>query len=347
MNYMCITPQTKNLFQRAIIISGSVFNKTWSVTPRNNQAEQLARLLGWNGKSGNEKEILEFLEDVPAFEFEDVMYKMVSKEGSFGFGTLIPFGPVIEPYSSDNCLIPKDPVEIAREAWTNEIDVIVMGNSFEGIFRANSLDVEAVEILQSPSFFAPLRDLKMSPNDPKAVEFGSKIKKLFYKDGEEPSMENQLGYLDFTSIFHFWHGLYRLVLSRNANGSGKTFLFRFDVDGELNMFKKLVKKCGHIPGACHADDLFYVFHTEYHSPPPEQSPEFATIQKIVGIFTSFAITGDPNCDEVANLMKPFDGSEPVKCINMTLNDIAEIELPEAEKLKVWNSIYEEANVPLI
>jgi cholinesterase len=329
-------------------MSGCVFNKTWSIIPRKNQAEQLARLLGWNGKSGNDSEVLEFLEDVPAYEFDNVLPNMLTDEEEFGFGTIIPFGPVIEPYNSDNCVIFKDPVEMSREAWSNDIDVIVMGTSFEGILRANWKLDQAFEVLKNPSYFAPLRELNLLPSDSKAIELGKKIKKVYYEEGQEPSIENQLSYLEFTSFQHFWHGLYRLVLSRNSRGSGKTFLFRFDVDGELNIFKKLVKKCAHISGACHADDLFYLFNTIYHPPPPKNSPEFLTIQMLVGMFTSFAITGDPNCDQVkSSLIKPFDGSDSFKCYNITLNDFAEVELPEAAKLNAWNAIYEETNVPLI
>lgn len=328
-------------------MSGSAFNKTWGLIPRKNQAEKLARLLGWKGESGNEREILYFLEGVPAFEFEDVLNKMMTDEEQFGFGNIIPFGPVIEPYDSDNCLIFKDPVEMAREAWTNEIDVIVTGTSFEGILVAGAEEM-AAKVQQNQSYFAPLLALGLSPSDPKAVELGSKIKKLFYEQGQEPSVDNQLSYLNFSSIFHFWHDIQRLVLSRQVHGSGKTYLLRFDVDGELNIFKNLVKKCEKLSGACHADDMFYLFTTIYHPPPSPNSQEFKVIEKLVGILTSFAITGNPNCDEITNLtIKPCQMSWPVMCINLTLNDVAEIELPENDKLKNWNSIYEEANVPLV
>jgi carboxylesterase type B len=223
-----------------------------------------------------------------------------------------------------------------------------MGTSFEGILRANWCEDKAAKILQNPSYFAPLKELKLSPNDPRAIEMGTKIKKLFYKDGQEPSVENQLQYLNFISYHYFWHGILRLVLSRNAHASGKTFLFYFDVDGELNMFKKLVKKSGNLPGACHADDLFYLFNTEYHPPPLQSTPEFAIIQKLVGMFSSFATTGNPNCDEVGELtIKPCDGSEALMCIRLSLDDVVEAKLPEADQLKTWNSVYEEANVPLI
>lgn len=129
--------------------------------------------------------------------------------------------------------------------------------------------------------------------------------------------------------------------------SAKTFLFRFDVDAELNMFKAL-KKSQHYRGACHADDLFYLFTTDYHPHPPPDSREFKTIDRMVGMFTSFAITGDPNCSEVSNLkIFPCDGNgNDSQCVNITENNVTEIELPEINRMRVWDSIYHECEIEL-
>lgn len=176
-------------------MSGSAFNKTWSLASRTNQAERLARILGWKGHAGNERAILDFLENAPAFELDDAAKRLMSEEDMYGYGNLVPFAPVIEPYITDNCVVDKEPVEMAREAWTSDIDIIVVGTSFEGILRAFVEEDKAASILQNPSYFAPLIDLGLDPESEKAVEFGSKIKACYYQDGEEPSVENQEQYL--------------------------------------------------------------------------------------------------------------------------------------------------------
>lgn len=113
------------------------------------------------------------------------------------------------------------------------------------------------------------------------------------------------------------------------------------------MFKAL-KKAQKYRGACHADDIFYLFTTNYHAPPDRDSREFKTIQRMVGIFTSFAITGNPNCEEVPNLtINPCGGgTDSLKCVNVTENGVTEIELPEMNRLKVWDSVYDELRVPM-
>lgn len=111
------------------------------------------------------------------------------------------------------------------------------------------------------------------------------------------------------------------------------------------MFKAL-KKAQKFKGACHADDLFYLFTTNYHLPPAVNSKEFKTIQKMIGIFTSFAITGDPNCDETADLKIHPCGEANSECINFTEESVTKIELPEISRLKVWDSVYDELHIPM-
>lgn len=190
-----ITKQTENLFQRAIIMSGSALNKTWSLTLPKDRAERLAINLGWKGKAGDENALLSFLEDVPAFELDDASKALLTDEEQFGYGFLIPFGPVIEPYITENCIVPKEPVEMTRETWSNKIDLIVMGSSFEGLLRANVGEDRATKILQNSSYFAPLQELCLGPSDETAETFGEKIKKIYYEDGQEPSLKNQEQYL--------------------------------------------------------------------------------------------------------------------------------------------------------
>lgn len=200
VHYLTITPQTRGLFQRAIIISGSAFNKTWSLTQRINQAERLARSLGWKGKTGDESSILNFLEDVPAFELDDAWKTLFTDEEVSGYSMIIPFGPVIEPYASDNCVVSKEPVEMAREAWTNEHELVVVGNSFEGIYRAHANIDNNLKFLKNPSCFAPLNDLGLGISDDQAKQYGERIKKIYFKDGEEPTIERKEQFLRVSSF---------------------------------------------------------------------------------------------------------------------------------------------------
>jgi carboxylesterase 1 len=271
---------------------------------------------------------------------------VVSAEDEFTKGIQLAFVPVIEPYQTINCIIPMHPSELVKVAWSNDIDVIFTGTSFEGLFRAALREKAAVEYLKNPAYFLPLTELNLRPEDTKAKELGLKIKNLYYDDGEQLSLENHEKFLRYSSESLFWHGIYRAMLARFKYARGKTFLLRFDVDAERNYFK-FVKLCNHMKGASHADDLFYLFHNNFTEIPPKDSIEFKVIERMVGIYTNFAIDGHPNCDEIKPVkFTPQNNGDELKCVEITENHVKEIELPELKKLKVWQSVYDQCRASL-
>lgn len=66
VHYHMVSSQSRQLFRRAIVMSGCTLNN-WSTVPRRGMAERLAKALGWNGKGG-EAEVLKVLRAAPAEE---------------------------------------------------------------------------------------------------------------------------------------------------------------------------------------------------------------------------------------------------------------------------------------
>lgn len=115
------------------------------------------------------------------------------------------FGPTIEPYVSENCFIPKHPVLMGREAWGNDIDVVIGGCSNEGFMAVGlsaMLKLDIPRILDT--FHLTLHpELKIKFGSEKSKEYGAKIKKFYYPDSE-PSTENNLG---FAYVRNIWFEL--------------------------------------------------------------------------------------------------------------------------------------------
>lgn len=107
------------------------------------------------------------------------------------------FGPVIEPYISESCFIPKHPVLMSREAWGNDIDVVIGGCSNEGMMTIGLSEMMNFDVSRMMSTFhlAIHPDLKVKFGSEKSLKYGEKIKKLYYP-GSEPSKENYLGFAD-------------------------------------------------------------------------------------------------------------------------------------------------------
>jgi hypothetical protein len=77
----------------------------------------------------------------------------------------------------------------------------------------------------------------------------------------------------------------------------------------------------------------------------ENSIEFECIQRVVDIFTTFAIKHDfegTNYEE----WKPINSDENFKAYNLTKEGCEYQEIPENERFKDWVEIYKDANVDL-
>jgi len=136
----------------------------------------------------------------------------------------------------------------------------------------------------------------------------------------------------------FLFGIHRAILSRlSLGGKGKTFSYYFDGDTELNVWKIDLAKKPNLRGACHADDLFYLFSSEFSKKPAIDSTEFKLITKMVDIWTEFAINGNANNET----WKPISSiDDAFSCLKICNEGCEMIQQPERERLKVWRAIYE-------
>lgn len=155
-------------------------------------------------------------------------------------------------------------------------------------------------------------------------------------------------HLQYAGDLHFWHGIYRAILSRvNSSGVGKTYFYRFDLQTSLN-FCKMHFKATSVEGAAHGDDIGYLFKpaTVMIKAPAIESFEFDKIKLVVSLVTSFIITGNPNSFENDITWEPVTATSPVKCLNIANDSTEMISLPEFERLKVWDEILNDAKIPL-
>lgn len=365
---LMMTDLARGLFRRAIPMSGTSFIKTWPFAARKGLTGRLAMALGWDGKNG-ERGILEVLENADAKELVTAESKLLSKEEIFVDHTAFPFTPVVEPYVNERTFLAKDPILLGRDAWSNDIDCMLGGTTLEGGMMFLWLDgVKLEEIFEDPANFTLPRELGLditnAKDKQKASEYGTKLKKFYFGDNS-PSPETLKEYLTVITLtsksfyinetflfqyagdLHFWHGIYRAVMSRiSSKGAGKTFFYHFDMNTSLNLMKLFLRK--DYEGACHGDDMSYLFKSNLPGAlaPAIDSKEFKLIRQMVSFVTSFAINGNPNCIENESEWEPIDSSEPLKCFSITNDSLEMITFPGIDRLNVWNEICKDSNVPL-
>ncbi|XP_070500357.1 esterase B1-like [Chironomus tepperi] len=339
VHFLCITEQTKGLFKRAIIMSGSALCKTWGLIPQslcNKNAQILAEKLGFKGNNGDQKSLLEFLEKAPAEDIVKASEKILTLKERFCFAFHSPFTPVVEPYKTKNCMVPKDPLKMMENCWTNNIDILFTGNSIEGVIRKTEPLETGIEIFnKNPAYALPLLELQADPSDPRLQELGLKIKNLYFNG----KWDDRESFLRLSSELMFWNPVYRTVQSRIKHAKGKSYLVRFDAEGGRNFVKDLYQ-CSDFKGASHGDELFYIFTNAIFDQIDPNSTDFKIMKQYVGILTNFTVKGSPNSKEIEPLkLKELTDPNKVMCLQITEKGTSIIELPESEKLRVWSSIY--------
>jgi cholinesterase len=171
VHFHTISPLSKNLFQRAILLSGSAISKRFPVSNVESSLKMAVKL-GYDGKEG-EKGLLEFLINADEADLLEAYETLVESEG------ITRFLPIVEPYSSDNTFIGKNPFEMARDAWGNDIDIIVGNTTLESIFMMKffpTLEKGATDKAVFKKFITDYMSLKDSD---RAEYYGALLKQVY------------------------------------------------------------------------------------------------------------------------------------------------------------------------
>ena len=148
------------------------------------------------------------------------------------------------------------------------------------------------------------------------------------------------------SYAYFLHPMHKTVKSRlQCANKASTYLYRFDFDSEKLLTPYRFLRWGQgVSGVAHTDDLTYLFSNMMSKPMELNSREYLTIQRMIGIWTTFAETGNPNSAKVPGMKRvkwhrlTGSGEDHLKCLNISDN-LQIMDVPEMSKLKIWNNLY--------
>lgn len=126
-----VSEYSKNLFHKAIMMSGCAY-APWTLYPdQADYAQRLAKKLGWNG-IGGELGCLRTLQRATQHAIIQAADKFIGIEDLKQI-RFIPFSPVLEPYESPQCFIREFPSKIMGTAWSKHVPVIFSLCSDEGL----------------------------------------------------------------------------------------------------------------------------------------------------------------------------------------------------------------------
>ncbi|XP_073837894.1 esterase B1-like [Musca autumnalis] len=345
VHYLMLCEHARGLFHRAILQSGTAVSD-WAITDCAERAYALAKNAGYEGEY-KERHILKYLLKLPAEEILKAEAKCVQRNDRELFG----FAPCIEPYFTAHTVICKPVEELMAHAWGNSIPLILGANSLEGLFfkRTAIKNKDMIlKLLETCAQYVP-KAAAVCRDSPECQDKGLKLRKIHVKD-HRPTLND---FYEIITFAYYWHPIQKVIEARLKYArKTPTFLYRFDFHSDklINPFRLMrspdtEEQQYHVnDGVAHTDELAFLFSSVLAKPMDRQSREYACLRRMISLWTQFAETGNPNSAKMPDikwrsLHHRHTNDETYKCLNID-DDLTFIDLPEMEKLKVWNSIYE-------
>lgn len=283
VTYHLVSPMSKGLFHGAIAQSGCFLNY-WAYSLDNeSRAKRLAKFLGKNTE--NMDELYSFLTRLPTEKLVKVALGVITEQEKLR-GLPILFRPTVEKeFEGEDCFMPKSPLDLLKEGNFHKVPIIIGYNDGEGISMVKNKLKKLKYVNDDLSRNVP-RDIAYVLSQNKLQILGEQIKKFYF--GENQISGKTLEAIsDLETDVTFTYGIIAFTKILSGVSPFPIFFYRFCADGELNMFKKAL--CPDIKGACHADDLFYLFKTMVDV--QTDTDEYKTIKRIAKMWTNMAKYG--------------------------------------------------------
>lgn len=345
VHFHLLSPMAEGLFNRAIIMSGSGFSD-WAMLPQGlDFTRTLASALGYDGPDEDE-EIFRFISVYNLKRISAASTSILGYKDKITFGVFTPFIPVVEPYESEMCFINRPLQELGRDAWGNNIDIIIGGTADEGLILCQLLSPPLISVIKEGETALLPYSLKCRIEIEEQRKFNEQLKNIYGLDESTDIQEDQKRITEYFTDRHVWHGLARAIRQRlHAKARGRTYLYRYAarLSHHIN-FCKTIRKIIQVPehlqnGVSMTDDLPILFKSIYDEPHEDDSPTYETFRGFVGHFSRFIKCGDPNKLKGRMWLPAKCEDKVFRCLNID-EKWEMIDLPNMEKLKELDKLYE-------
>lgn len=249
------SPATEGLFNRAIVQSGSSVSN-WAINRSPVWTSYLlAKNMGYNGPEDPHK-LYEFFSQAPLAEL--VTTKTYKPWEKFFETQLIHLPCIEKPFPDIEAVINDVPYNLMKVANRKNISVIYGSNDKEGLFLVGHESNETLWSRNAGYMFAG--DLEFE-NEEEANDVSKNVNKFYF--GDDPISVDKIQ--NISDIYtHLYFEISELletdVLLENPKIKVYNYLFKYG--GNRNVVK-LISGNRKEEGACHGDDLFYLFQARY------------------------------------------------------------------------------------
>ncbi|GLG93759.1 Carboxylic ester hydrolase, partial [Gryllus bimaculatus] len=329
------------LFHRAIAMSGAALNPWAHQTEPAATARRLARLLGCT--SDDPHAIVDFLRTVDHMELvrmartEAVPEKDKERLVKFSF---VPTPEIVVP--GVETFLPAPVEQMMKEGRNHDVPymsgfasqeclMVVLFRDFRNETIARELDGKWRQ-----SILTELRIPSEGPN----VDAALHELRQFFMNGKPLSEDTINGFITLLSDLSFSEGVMCALRCIANKSTAPVYQYVFSAEDQLNAMKKYLKI--DLPGACHGDDMGYLFDLGFvQLDAPEDSSAARTRQRLVRLLTNFAKSGNPTPENDSLLgacWKPYTKDERnyLEIGNQLRSDTNLF----ADRVAFWETFYE-------
>ncbi|XP_004537489.1 venom carboxylesterase-6 [Ceratitis capitata] len=279
------------LFHKAIMLSGMV-NIEWAFqrTPQE-KMYRLCEMLGCPSK--DPKKILEFLQTSEKAAAD----KILSKTNSLILpderrrSSPVPVSLVLEDPNSPDPIISTPVLDLMRTENTLNVPTIIGHNSAEGIMVIEHWFKKLDEVDQDLERFLP-RNIPLPKDHPHMKVLAEKIRK-FYFGGGKVTFETLQGLSNLLSDYICATDIKLAVeMLATYQPQAPIYAFNFNYNGARDYFKR-IKKSEHLEGACHTDELFYLFQSFTDDLSTFNEHDLQITKRMSAMWANFARHSDP------------------------------------------------------
>ncbi|KAH9642923.1 hypothetical protein HF086_011280 [Spodoptera exigua] len=282
VHYLVLTNSAEGLFHRAIMDSGSVLMpQDFKYNPIES-ASIVATRLGY--KTSDPKELLQIFRNSTATDIVEASYADQTNDAF----SVYYFTPCVETVVSNETepFITEEPTKIIKRDDLN-VSAIIGVNNREGIYWAQNYNYQTIEQVRA-AFGSLIPNYLLFESVVDRTNFVDDAISLYFSN--RTVIDGLIEY--FTdSLVIFPSTFASEVFPKNTGRSLYNYYFDYDSFRNLNKFLTQLR---FTPGACHGDELFYLFQPAVYAALPATPNDAAIIATMTALWTSFAKTGIAN-----------------------------------------------------
>nr|UVK78555.1 carboxylesterase [Anoplophora glabripennis] len=329
VHYLVLSPRAKGLFHKAVLQSGTALN-SWA----HGQQVMVALAKKMGHYVNSDREALDILREAPLkllLEAQEELDKeRIPSDKPF-------FAPVVEK-PNDTAFITETPIDIIRSGNYNKVPLMIGYTSREGLLLATYDTFASMQGTVENKFPPCFEDIipwqiGLERGSDISKQVCQKLEKTYFQGPDVIDNTHML-----TSDSLFVAGILATVKNHLETSQNPIYLYRMSLEAELNVIKHFTKITA--PGACHADDLGYLFKAILTPPIQPGSIEEISLRRFVKLWTNFAKYGNPTPDanELGIIWKPVKQGH-LNFIDIGTDLTTGVE-PEPKTIPLWKEIYQ-------